>query len=57
MTPQSTAAKLLLIEDRRRLTREPDALPVRRFRLVRLRVDARASEPDARFEHLTRSFD
>jgi hypothetical protein len=57
MTPQSTAAKLLLIEDRRVPTREPGPLPVRRFRLARLQADGRARAPEARFEHIRRAFD
>jgi hypothetical protein len=57
MTPQTTAAKLLLIEDRRLAKREPSAPSVRRFRLARLRFDDRASDPGERFARLKRSFD
>jgi hypothetical protein len=57
MTRPLSSSKVVLIEDPRCRAREEDAVPVRRYRLARLRFDSRPTGPDARFEHLGRVFD
>jgi hypothetical protein len=52
-----TSSRLLLIADSRRAMPEPAGFPVRRYRLARLRLEARPTEPSRRFEHLKRVFD
>jgi hypothetical protein len=56
MTHPATAAKLLLIEDRRAQA-SAEAMPVRRYRLARLRFEGRREDEGARFEHLKRVYD
>lgn len=50
-------SKLLLVADRRTASREASTVPVRRYRLARLRLDGRAADPATRFDHLKRVFD
>jgi hypothetical protein len=57
MTPPSTSSKFLLIADTRPVMPEPAGVSVRRFRLARLRLESRPSEPSRRFEHIKRVFD
>jgi hypothetical protein len=57
MTSPQRSSKVLLVADRRASAAEPGAVPVRRYRLARLRFDGRAAEPGSRFEHLKRTFD
>jgi hypothetical protein len=57
MTPPATAAKVLLVADRRETSAEPGAAPVRRYRLARLRFEARRQDAASRFEHLKRVYD
>jgi hypothetical protein len=57
MTRPSRSSKLLLVADRRAASSEPSTVPVRRYRLARLRFEGRAPGADARFEHLKRVFD
>ncbi|HUO73645.1 MAG TPA: hypothetical protein VMU39_22940 [Solirubrobacteraceae bacterium] len=52
-----TSTKVLLVADRRTPNRGPASAPVRRYRLARLRLDGRAAEPAARFDHLKRVYD
>lgn len=56
MTRPTTATKVLLLADRRTPGQSPGAVPVRRYRLARLRLDTRrAGEPQ--FEYLKRVYD
>lgn len=57
MTPLATPSKVLLVTDRQSRSGEPGTVPVRRYRLARLRLDGRASGPASRFEHLKRVYD
>ena len=52
-----TAAKLMLLEDPRGGNAGHGALPVRRFRLARLHIDAQAADAKDRFEYLRRPHD
>lgn len=56
MTRTITPSKVLLVADRRATSSGPGDVPLRRFRLARLRLDGRAAGP-ARFEHLKRVYD
>jgi hypothetical protein len=49
-----TSAKLLLIEDRRASAPATERIPVRRYRLARLRLDGRPADDSSRHEHLKR---
>ena len=57
MTPPNTSSKVLLVTDRRAGSGEPGAVPVRRYRLARLRFEGRSAEPTSRFEYLKRVYD
>jgi hypothetical protein len=57
MTRSARSSKVLLVADRRAASTEPGAVPVRRYRLARLRFEGRATDADARFEHLKRVYD
>lgn len=57
MTPPITSSKVLLVADRRVASDEPGAVHVRRYRLARLRLEARSADPGSRFEHLKRVYD
>lgn len=57
MTNSATSAKLLLIEDRRGAAAASDGVPVRRFRLARLRLEDRQRDDASRYEHLKRVYD
>jgi hypothetical protein len=57
MTNPATSAKLLLIEDRRDAAAAADVVPVRRFRLARLRLEDRQRDEMSRFEHLKPVYD
>jgi hypothetical protein len=50
-------SKLLLVADRRTASSEPSTVPVRRYRLARLRLEGRPADPATRFEHIKRVFD
>jgi hypothetical protein len=52
-----TSSKVLLVADRRVASGEPGAVPVRRYRLARLRFEGRTADSGSRFEHLRRVFD
>jgi len=57
MTNPASSAKLLLVEDRRSAAAASDGVPVRRFRIARLRVDSRPRADASRYEHLKRVYD
>jgi hypothetical protein len=48
---------VLLVADRRPASPESTVVPVRRYRLARLRLEGRSADPGMRFEHLKRTFD
>jgi hypothetical protein len=52
-----TASKLLLVADPRPASSQGRTDRVRRYKLARLRLDGRAADPAARFEHLKRLYD
>jgi hypothetical protein len=57
MSRPTTSSKLLLVADPRPSSSEPSMVPVRRYRLARLRIEARSIDPALRFEHLKRVYD
>jgi hypothetical protein len=57
MTRPVTSSKLLLVADTRHSDTEDATIPVRRYRLARLRLESRPTEASRRFEHLKRVFD
>jgi hypothetical protein len=57
MTRPTPSHKVLLVADRRGRPTEPTAVPVRRFRLARLRLDGRTAGSASRFDHLKRVYD
>jgi hypothetical protein len=57
MTRPLTSSKLLLIADSLPVTPDHTPVPVRRYRLARLRFEGRLTEPSRRFEHLKQVFD
>jgi hypothetical protein len=57
MTRPPTASKLLLVADRRTVPPSRRDVPVRRYRLARLRFDPRAGAGEPRFEYLKRVYD
>lgn len=57
MTRPVTSSRVLLVQDRRGGDQAPAPVPLRRYRLARLRFDDRPDEPDARFEYLKRTHD
>jgi hypothetical protein len=57
MSRPITSSKLLLVADPRPASPEPGTVPVRRYRLARLRFEARSADPAHRFEHLKRVYD
>jgi hypothetical protein len=57
MTRPAASSKFILLE-RRSGASDADRPPrVRRYRLARLQLDGRSSDPAARFDHLKRVFD
>ncbi len=50
-------SKFMLVANRQTATREPSNVPVRRYRLARLRLEGRPADPASRFEHIKRVFD
>jgi hypothetical protein len=54
MTRPVTSSKVVLVRAEREAER---AVPVRRYRLARLRLDCRSGDPASRFEHLKRVYD
>ena len=57
MTHPTATAKLMLLEDKRGGPANSGSVPVRRFRLARLRFDAAATDSRDRFEYLRRAYD
>jgi hypothetical protein len=57
MTRPTTSPRLLLVADPRPASPESPTVPVRRYRLARLRFDGRSPDAELRFEHLKRVFD
>ena len=55
MTYPITSSKLVLIPHDEHSAERP--APVRRYRLARLKLDCRSSDPASRFEHLKRIYD
>jgi len=57
MTSPPRSSKVLLIADRRATAAGPTTVPVRRYRLARVRFEGRPPEAGSRFEHLKRVYD
>jgi hypothetical protein len=57
MTRPTTASKVLLVADRRTASTSRRDVPIRRYRLARLRLDPRATSAETRFEYLKRVYD
>jgi hypothetical protein len=57
MTRPVRSSKVILIEDRLAAPRQEQGRPLRRYRLARLRLDARSGNAADRFEHLKRVYD
>jgi hypothetical protein len=57
MTRPAPSSRVLLVADRRPPVQPSGAVPIRRYRLARLRLDGRSTDPSSRFEHLKRAFD
>ncbi len=57
MTRSITPSKVLLIAERRGTAASAAAVPVRRYRIARLRLEGRMRDPEARFEHLKRVYE
>jgi hypothetical protein len=57
MTRPASSSRVLLIEDRRAGADAPPGLPVRRYRLARLRFDGPTADSDGRFDYLKRPHD
>jgi hypothetical protein len=56
--PYSSSSKVLLVADRRAASSDSAAaVPVRRYRLARLRFESRQTAAGSRFEHLKRVYD
>jgi hypothetical protein len=57
MTPPLTSSKLVLVE-RRHIEPDVDRPPqIRRYRLARVQLDCRSSDPASRFDYLKRVYD
>jgi hypothetical protein len=56
MTHPVTSSRLMLVEDRRGAATAA-TVPLRRYRLARLRFDGRPADSEARIEHLKRTHD
>jgi hypothetical protein len=57
MTRPLTSSKVLLVAERRPVAAAPGVVPVRRYRLARLRFAGMEAESASRFEHLKRVYD
>jgi hypothetical protein len=57
MTRPLTASKVLLVADRRATTQGRQTVPIRRYRLARLRLDSRPAGAESRFDYLKRVYD
>lgn len=57
MNSSHAVSKVLLVPDQRFRAPRTATAPLRRYRIARLRLDGRSTEPEARFDHLKRAFD
>jgi hypothetical protein len=57
MTRIVASSRVLLVEDRRDAKQAPAAVPLRRYRLARLRFGDRPAKPGARFKVLKPAHD
>jgi hypothetical protein len=57
MTRPLTASKVLLVADRRTTPAGRRDIPIRRYRLARLRLDSAPATGESRFEYLKRVYD
>ena len=57
MIRPATSSRVMLLEDRRGGTGTAGSVPVRRYRLARLRFDGHPAEPEKRFEYLKRTYE
>jgi hypothetical protein len=57
MTHSASASKVLLVADRRTAPSPRESVPVRRYRIARLRFDPPPASGASRFEHLKRTYD
>jgi hypothetical protein len=57
MTHPIRSSKVLLVADRRAASAGPTTVPVRRYRLARVRFEGRPTGSGSRFEHLKRVYD
>jgi hypothetical protein len=48
---------VLVLEERRTESADSGSVPIRRYRLARLRSQTRAAAPASRFDHLKRVYD
>jgi hypothetical protein len=57
MTRPLTAPKVLLVADRRTSPAARRDIPIRRYRLARLRLDSPPEAGESRFDYLKRTYD
>jgi len=57
MTRPAASSKVRLVEDRRGAPAVPGSMPVRRYRLARLRLDGAPASSEKRYEYLKRAYD
>jgi hypothetical protein len=57
MTRPAASSKLILVEHRTAASDADRPARVRRYRLARLQIDGRSSDPASRFDHLKRVYD
>jgi hypothetical protein len=57
MTRPITPSKVLLVADRRAAARRRESVPVRRYRLARLRLEPPPAGAESRFDYLKRAYD
>ena len=57
MTRPAATSRMMLLEHRRGGSATEASVPVRRYRLARLRFDGAPADPEKRFEYLKRCYD
>jgi hypothetical protein len=57
MTTSRPSSKVVLVADRRPTPAVAGVPAVRRYRLAKLRLDPRPSDPETRYEHLKRVYE
>ena len=57
MTRPTPASKVLLVRDRRPTSQSLQTVPIRRYRLARLRLDSPPAGYESRFDYLKRVYD